>query len=161
MKITKKTLVYDISNLAYVIADTGFAEPHKLHQLRDICEAGNIDRVARLLGLAYSKALTVLSPVVSDCVPSASHDFSLSVRDYRFPLKRCGAARRLTPQRKLEMKETVREFMVCHVLADWLDITMPEVAESWRNRAGECIDRLSSMVNELSAAVFRRKLSPF
>ncbi|MCH5230142.1 MAG: hypothetical protein J1F12_09175, partial [Muribaculaceae bacterium] len=76
MKLKKSALIYDISNIAYVIADTGDDSSHILHKVRDICEEGNLDRVSRILGLAYARLLTILSPVLNSPGMNLNHDFT-------------------------------------------------------------------------------------
>lgn len=162
MKITKKSLLYDLSNLAFVIGDIGDESPHIIHQLRDICQEGNIDRVARILGLAYAKVLNILAPILKDKTPSLHHDFTALVHDYIFDFDDAATSLfRVSPQKKFELKETIREFMICHVLADWLSITYPEMAATWKKRGEECIASLSLSVSTLSIPHLRRKLSPF
>lgn len=162
MKLKKASLIYDISNLAFVIGDVGDDAPHIIHQLRDICQEGNVDRVARILGLAYSKVLNVLSPILKDTTPSLCHDFSASVHDYVFDFDESASnAFNVSPEKKFELKETIREFMVCFVLADWLSITYPEMAETWKKRADDCLTAISLSVSSLSASHLHRKLSPF
>ena len=165
MKIRKKGLLYDIANMAYVIADTGDADRHVLHQVRDICEEGNIDRVSRVLGLAYSQLLAVMIPVIESPRISVHHDFSATPHDYEFRLRTDGAMKFfLTKERQLKIKETCHEYMVCMVLADWLGTVFPIAADVWKFRMEGALESLKDLVNSLvtsSCASFRRKLSPF
>lgn len=155
MKLTQSSLLYDISNLAYVIADTGDTLNHGLHRVADICEEGNRDRVARVLGHAYVHILDSLAAVVEKPRLDLNRDWSAGVRDYEINfLKDC----RLSPQRKLRIKECVREYMVCMVLADWLSFTFPEAASIWEERAREELESLKALLPEGNA--FTRKISP-
>lgn len=67
MKIDKTTLLHDIADLAYVIADVseGRETPHTLHQTYDICEGENRDHVDNLLRLAAMEAAPVMSQVAT------------------------------------------------------------------------------------------------
>lgn len=165
MKILKKALLYDISNMAYTIADNGEPLNHGLHRVRDICQDGNIDRVSRVLGLAYSQVLSVLLPLLTPQKLNIEKDLSARPHDYEFHFRKDRNLRfRLTKEHQLKIKETVHEFMVCKVLADWLAVTMPEAADVWKFRADACLEALGEMVAGLvssSAMGFRRKLSPF
>ena len=62
---SKEALLYDISSMAYVAGDirADKMSAHSLHQTFDICEAGNIDRVNRLLSLAFSEVGLVMRGV--------------------------------------------------------------------------------------------------
>ena len=163
MKIRKKALLYDIANMAYMIADTGEPLNHSLHKVRDICEEGNIDRVSRILGIAYAEILNVLSPVMSPsglnpCRDNSSvpHDYSIEFSDNEF------LRFRLTTERKLKIRERAHEYMVGMALADWLGMTLPPAADVWKERAEEAICSLKELVASVmagSAAGFRRRIS--
>ncbi len=52
----RKELLYDIENNAYIqgdIMDKG--DEHRRHQVIDIGQDGNVDRVTRILNLAYQE----------------------------------------------------------------------------------------------------------
>ena len=165
MKILKKSLLYDISNMAYVIADTGENLNHTLHRVRDVCQDGNIDRVARVLGLAYANVLSVLFPVLETPATNIDKENSAKVRDYEFNFRRDGnLCHGLTTERKLKIKETVHEYMVSLVLADWLGITLPAAADVWKYKAEEALESLGILISRIlssASGVFRRSMSPF
>lgn len=166
MKLKHKSLLYDISNMAYVIADCCPSDKHSLHQVRDVCQEGNIDRVSRILGLAYSHVLAVLSPVLHpDCRLDPDKDYSAEPHDYKFIFSGNSELRyALSAEIKLCIKETVHEYMVCLVLADWLGITLPEAADVWKFRVEKAMESLKGIVAEVNHASlggFTRKISPF
>lgn len=169
MKIKKKALLYDISNLAYMIADTGETGNHTLHRVRDICQDGNIDRVSRILGLAYSRILAALSPLIISPELDPDIDYSVEVRDYEINFKDDNSLKYCPPPEiKLKIKETAHEYMVSLVLADWLGSTLPPAADVWKEKALFHMQTLKDMADEVSSAAvesftagFRRKLSPF
>lgn len=158
MKLKKETLIYDISNLAYIIADTGDHQNHGLHRVADICQEGNIDRVARRLGHAYTHVIDTLAPIIEKPKLNLDTDWSAVARDYEIRFLKEAA---LTLQRKLRIKECMREFMVSFVLADWLSFTLPEAADIWRQRALEAKDSLGAYAETAYARpAFRRRISP-
>lgn len=167
MKIKKESLIYDISALAYTIADNHDDSDASLHRLRDICEDGNIDRVSRILGLAYANLLNVLLPVISPPSADISRDFSASPHDYEFIFRDDESVNySLTKERQLKIKESSREYMVCMVLADRLDITLPPAADVWRFKAETAFNSLKEIVMEIvshttATGGFTRRLSPF
>lgn len=164
MKLRKKALLYDISNLAYVIADTGDYDRHTLHRVRDICEDGNIHRVSRVLGLSYSQLLAALLPVLGSPSIHVNHDQSASPHDYLFCFREDeGLKYSLTNERKLKIKETCHEYMVSRVLEDWLSITLPEAADVWKFKADRAMESLGELVSNITVAGgfgFRRKVMP-
>lgn len=161
MKIKKETLLFDIANLAYIIADTGDtgeSHNHGLHRVRDICEAGNRDRVARVLGLAYSKILEVTAAVTEPSEISVNHDFSATLHDYEIRFTKEGRIN-LTSQKKLRVKELSREYMVAAVMADWLELTLPEAAHAMELKAEAALSALESLVAS-AISVAGRRISP-
>ena len=177
MRILKKALLYDIANMAFTIADCGDPANHSLHRVRDICEDGNIDRVSRILALAYANLLAALLPILKappkpgrdsdshkkDCPGDEETERS---RDYYFFFRKNGAMKFiLTKERELKIKEFAHEYMVCMVLADWLGVTLPEAADVWKFRAKGALEALkeesANMVRSASGASLKRRLSPF
>lgn len=162
MKLSRKSLLYDISNLAFTIADTGDNNRHSLHQVRDICEDGNIDRVNAVLHLAFSKVVAILSrPRKSrkgklNTLPSEECKPTVPPDDFQLHIK-------LPPEMEFNLKETIREYLVCCVLADWLAITLPEAADVWKFRAEACFSALQELIAGLSLGstnAFTRKVTP-
>lgn len=160
MKLTKKALLYDISNLAYLIADTGEDGRHTLHRVRDICEDGNIDRISRLLGLAFTEILDILKPIVESPAMDVNHDFTAVPRDYEIKFRK---ETKLSSVVRMRIKETAREYMVSRVLADWLSLTLPETAETCKTRLGLSMQLLKETAEAAEAegySVMKRRVSP-
>lgn len=165
MQLRHKTLLYDIANMAYVISDTGYPQSHGHHRVKDICQPGNIDRVARVLGLAYAEILSVLAPVLNPLSLNVCRDSSASPHDYRIDFSDAEELRySLTDELKLKIKETAHEYMVARVLFDWLGVTLPECADVWKFRMEKALEELKNIVVQVSASyacAFRRPLHPF
>ena len=166
MKLLKKALLYDIANMAYLIADTGTDSIHSLHRVRDICEEGNIDRVSRILGLAYAEILNVLKPVIVSLPCPEDTDHWKTPRNYPVEFRNDGEFRYLlSPEVKLKIKETAHEYMVCMVLADWLGVTFPEAADVWKFRFETALESLKDLVSSIERSLcvrtFRRRLNPW
>ena len=59
----RSELLYDIKNYAYVEGDVMQVKTeHDRHQVQDIGETGNIDRVTKVLDLAYAESVEALFP---------------------------------------------------------------------------------------------------
>ena len=59
----RSELLYDIKNYAYVEGDVMQVNTeHDRHQVQDIGETGNIDRVTKVLDLAYAESVEALFP---------------------------------------------------------------------------------------------------
>lgn len=166
MKITfsKESLLHDISNIAYVIADVnGRADPHAVHQTFDIVERGNIDRVARMLCLAFAVAGEVLSPLLREKRPWKITDETAEPRNL---ILHFSPAFRLKEILLRLIETATREFLVCHVIADWLTITLPDLAPLWREKANLQLNLLHSLTEKIIASegtgrFGRRPLHPF
>lgn len=168
MKISKKELLYEISNLAYVIADTHDSSRPDLHRVRDICEDGNIDRVSQILTLSYSEILVVLLPILH-CPKTSSSPENQSADNpsdyFSIKLSSAGLSKpSVTAEMAFRIKETVKEYMIARVLADWLFITLPEAADVWKFRFLAALETLKECVSETvsnGSLTCRRRLSPF
>lgn len=158
MKITikKESVLHDVANLAFVIADIhGNADAHAVHQTFDIVEEGNIDRVARIMGLAFSEIETVMSPVMSPRrLPSRLKDRSAVARDYSLTLRDdlCGEM----AVEAVAIHRIMQEFMVCKVLADWLSVTLPSLSGIWKEKAQLCLTALREAVGRITPSTNRR-----
>ena len=140
VRLNRQSLLHDIANLAFVIADIhSEADEHARHQLTDICQEGNIDRVSRMMGLAYCIARETLKPL----------------RD----IKRNTAIR----GNCITLNQLVHEFIVCSVLADWLSITIPAAAGVWKEKAQLCMRDISATVRRMTCEhnILTRKMHPF
>ena len=139
IKYNRKNIHYDIANLCFVIADIhGEAGEHAVHQTADVCESGNIDRINEVLRVALAAVERVLAPVEKYL---------------------CHAPKRLWT--------LVHEYLVCRGVADWLSVTLPQLAAVWREKAQLVLDAIAAEAATL-AKLFttrgrfrRRPLSPF
>lgn len=94
---SRKAVLYDVANLAYVVGDVreDAYSSHSLHQLFDICEPGNIDWVNRVL----DTALADVALIVGDC--------------------------KYTVARRRYIRSLVHEYLVARVFSDWLQVALP------------------------------------
>lgn len=62
MEFMREELLYDIKNVAYVTGDTlKTDDEHDRHQVIDVGEDGNVDRVTRMMNLAFAEVVEWLS----------------------------------------------------------------------------------------------------
>lgn len=171
MVLKREELLYDIKNNAYVEGDVmQVKDEHDRHQVQDIGEEGNIDRVTRMLDLAHAECVEALYPYTKevveaetelDDIPSfvlkESEEEETESTDYEIFL--------LVPDdySKTTIKLLVKyihEYMVCRVLADWLSITKPSSSANWQGKADEMMESMRESVNFRVGRV-RRTLTPF
>lgn len=156
----RESLLYDISNIGYIEGDVMQAEdPHAKHQLFDITEDGNVDRVTRVLDLAHSICVEALYPFTKgECEDGLKLDdlFKESptyIIELNVPQKFS-----LTTAKYLE--QLLHEYFVDSVLADWLSITNPNAAEKWTAKAQTILDEAKRKLNARTGLLIR-PLRPF
>lgn len=159
LKFAREQLLYDIGNVAYVEGDVmEVQDEHQRHQVIDITEDGNIDRVTRKLDLAFAEAVEMLYPYAKlpaeDIVyentlrESTSYEVAITV-----PIDFSQTTTRLIGQQ-------MHEYMVCRVLADWLSITDKPAAQNWADKAAEAAETIRGNLNARCGRIVRT-LRPF
>ena len=145
---SREQLLYDIKNIAYVEADVMSAEDeHQRHQVFDIAEDGNVDRVTRVMDLAVDKCREILFPLTKTVVDEVeSRDDNLKVTAvYYIYLSLPQSFSKTTLD---YLSKLIHELIVYTVLVDWLsitDITNESAYQKWANK-------LSDVVTEIGRA---------
>lgn len=134
LKFLRKELLYDTGNYAYVEADVmGDDKQHAQHQLADIVEKGNVDRVSRILAVVHSEVIEMLYPYTKEEPVEEEIDDKLETpEEYVVELTVPVTVSRTTL--KL-LSKLVHEYMVYRVMADWLSITNPPASAHWMEKA--------------------------
>jgi energy-converting hydrogenase A subunit M len=146
LRLKREELLYDITNCAYVEADImDVKEEHLRHPVYDIGEDGNVDRVTRVMDIAFDECVEMLYPYSKremDCEVALQlpETFSQTSVDL--------------------LAKLVHERMVCRVLADWLSITDKAAAREWAEKAETAEESIRSTVNMRRGRI-RRRLSPW
>ena len=156
----REEILYDCKNYAYVEGDTmKTQDEHDRHQVMDICEDGNIDRVTRVLDLAFADCVELCYPYSKVEVEDVTAlDDTLQERDAL-------VLSMLVPddfsQTTVELlRRLIHELLVYKVMADWTSHTKPESEAKWANKAEEVEDKINSSLNYRVGRV-RRTLAPF
>jgi len=156
----REELLYDIANIAYVEGDVMQTDDeHQRHQVFDICEDGNINRVTRVLNLAFAHCAELCRPLSKrPAMPYVDATDTLTatdvyVMDLRVPEKFSYTTHRL-------MEHLIHEIMCYKVLADWLSITAPGAEAKWLAKIEELESQLKEAVNANGGRT-RRPLSPW
>lgn len=156
----QEALLYDIANCAYVEGDiVAGVEEHPRHQIIDITQDGNVDRVNRILDLAYAECVEMMYPYTKvSCEDSESVTNSpMDVYQYCITLQIPDDFSKTTID---YVSKCVHEYMTSRVLTDWLSITKPSAANYWAVKAAEAKDQIRTSLNARMKRV-RRTLSPF
>lgn len=143
-------LLYEVKNIAFVVGDVREekTETHTTHQVQDVGEDGNVDRVTRIMDLCWSRCCNELYPwAKSDFVCGTERDDILKERPFY-------RVRLLVPVDFGEpsltyLERLMHEYIVDMVLFDWFTIAAPEKAEAWGAKA-------SLMAEEMKGALVGR-----
>ncbi len=156
----RDSLLYDISNLAYVEADVIPDEAlHSKHQTADITEEGNVDRVTRILDLTHALCTEALYPYTKETPEDLAEFNDLLEEEPRYVITlKIPTTFSVTTARLLE--KLIHEFMVLNVLADWLSITNPNASAKYMEKAQAVLDKVKQIVNTRKG-VLLRPLRPF
>lgn len=159
----REQLLYDIKNIAYVEGDVLSDEAqHSKHQVQDIGEDGNIDRVTRMLDLALAHCVEALYPFSKVDVESGVvlDDTLTETPTYTVNL--------LVPDDFSDttakyLEQLIHNLLVYYVLADWMSIANvanPKSAANWAAKAQDLEDEIKSKLNARTGRV-RKFQSPF
>lgn len=152
----RSELLYDCANLGYVHGDTMHTDDeHDRHQVMDIAEDGNVDRVTRVLNLTMAAVREALYPYTrKEAEDGETRDDTLvEVQQYTVNM--------LVPDEFSKttltlLEQLIHELLVARVMEDWLSITYPEKSKTWKDKAEETLRKINIAKN------FRmgRKLRP-
>ena len=161
MSFFREALLYDIKNVAYVTADImPVDDDHQKHQVFDVGEDGNVDRVTRIMNLAFAEVVEWLyrftklevrkggktcscskgSGVLAGYLDNEFEEPDEYVLMMRIPSNFSHTTLHL-------LKELIHEYIVCRVLEDWLSITDKADAEVWRVKREEVATKIKTYRN--------------
>lgn len=156
-------LMYDIKNLAFVEGDVmATDDDHDRHQVMDIGEDGNVDRVTRVLDLAIAHCRELLFPYSRTDVGAKEErdDTFEEPEEYMIELRLPADFSKSTLD---YLEKLIHEYLVYRVLMDWLSITNqrnPSSAATWGSKLESLEDEIGSTLNARIGRV-RRTQSPF
>ena len=157
----RKELIYDASNYSFVEADImPEGDECRRHQVFDIGQDGNVDRVTRVLNTAHAECVEMLYPYTKQEIPDeqeALDDVLKEPETYEIKLT-LPETFSLTTLRLLE--ELIHEYLVCRVLADWMSITNPESEANWEKKFTTQRNKIRTALVSRTGKI-RRKLKPF
>lgn len=160
LTFTRQNLLYDIENYAFVEGDVMRTDnEHAKHQVFDIAQDGNIDRVNRILDLAHAECVEMMYPYTKEpCDSEEEQDNSLSVKEqYQISMLVPDDFSKSTVSL---ITKLVHEYMVCRVLADWMSITNPSSQSNWQSKLDSIEEQIRNHLNARCGRV-RRAQTPF
>lgn len=162
MTFYRKDLLYDIGNLGYITSDVMKTDDaHDRHSISDVAEDGNVDRVTRVMDLAYRECADMLYAYTKTDVED---DRSL---DDQFGETDVYEMRLYVPSDFAEgtavlLKDLIHEYIVQRTLYDWLSLTYRDRNESamWSLKAEDTRTKIMECMNTRGKRV-RRTQTPF
>ena len=159
--LSRKQLLYDIENYTYIEGDLISTDAeHTRHKVIDIAQDGNIDRVNRVLNLAYNECVDILynytkkgiedeETVVTDDVETPEiYEISMKVP----------ATVSMTSINLL--KDDIHEYFVYRVIEDWMSIVKPDEQETWTKKLIKSREKIGYALSRRTKPI-KRKLKPF
>ena len=126
---------------------------NRRHEMADICEKDNIERVWRVLGIAIAEIRLALQRILTP-----EKDISLE-NDLDCPESWLFSLRFQLPSSSLTyIKEKIHEHLVAAVMADRSAVIIPTAAAIWQERASgalACLQNLASLSNPPFSRVVR------
>lgn len=156
----RSELVYDCENYSFVEGDLMQEdEEHAKHQVFDIAQDGNVDRVTRMLNLCFADCVEMLYPFSKETVVDESElDDTLVVHEqYVLTLRLPDTFSQTTVRLLLKL---IHELMVDYVMADWMSITKPASKSNWEEKIDKLKDKITSCISKRMGRV-RRPMTPF
>ena len=155
----REELLYDIRNCAYIEGTVMATESnHNRHMVQDVGEAGNVDRVTRVLDVTMAKCKELLYPYTKHEIHSAGLDDRLrSPGVYGIVLKLPTDFSQTTLNL---LEKLIHEYLVCEAVADWMSITNSAKAEIWRTKANDAVSEIRLNLNARISRT-RRRVQPF
>lgn len=157
----RSELIYDAENYSFVEGDIMKAdEEHARHQVFDIGQKGNIDRVTRVLNLAHAECVEMLFPYTKEEISDTQgviDDVLTAPEAYNIVLN-LPTTFSMTTVKLLE--HLIHEYLVCRVLADWMSITNPSSQANWEDKFRELKSKIQTSLVSRTGKV-RRKCKPF
>lgn len=154
-------LIYDASNYSFVEAEIiPEGDECRRHQVFDIGQDGNVDRVTRVLNMAYSECVEMLYPYTKEEIPDGQEALDDVLKEpevYEIKLT-LPETFSITTLRLLE--HLIHEYLVCRVLADWMSITNPESEAGWEKKFTTLRNKIRTSLVSRTGKI-RRKMKPF
>lgn len=157
----RSELIYDAGNYSFVEADImPEGDECRRHQVSDIAQEGNVDRVTRVLNAAHAECVEMLYPYTKEEMPDglgALDDALIEPEVYEIRLSLPDGFSLTTLQL---LEHLIHEYLVCRVLADWMSITNPESEGKWERKFAGLREKIRTALVSRRGKV-RRRLKPF
>lgn len=149
MRILSCEVLADIRSAAWLESETHpECNLHQRHEMADICEKDNIERVWRVLGVCVAEIRMALKEILEPEIACEVHDLLERPSEWLFSFRR-----RLSAATAQLLKEKTHEFLVSRVMADRLGVLIPVSAQCWAERGADALLAIRGVAH--TAAVMR------
>lgn len=156
-------IIYNISNVAYVEGDVAPQDAQPLrHHIQAIADEGNLDRINSLIDLAFAACVELLYPYTKQEIGEFAEYEDIDNRpdhvgilEVTLTLPSTFSATTLNLLAKL-----IDEYILCTVLAEWLNILDADASARWFLKAEAATERIKKALQQRIKRV-RRRPSPF
>lgn len=147
IRIVSREVLDDIRSAAWLESETHpSANLHQRHETADICEPDNVERVWRVLGICVAEIRMALRAILTPD-SAAWHQNDLLRPDHWDFL----FTSTLPPHTANFLKEKIHEYLLARVLADRLEVFIPEAASAWRIRASDALATVTATASTASS----------
>ncbi|MGN0875345.1 MAG: hypothetical protein ACI4OZ_09185 [Akkermansia sp.] len=156
-------LLYDVRTLAFVEADVTESENvHLRHELADIGEDGNVDRVMRMMRLAVARCADLLSPYAKHEVEDDEARDDVHEEPDAFEIV-LSLPDDFSKERLTLLEHAVHEYVVCSVMSDWVGVVCHSnvaLVQAWKDRVENAESEIDGTLHSRTRRV-RRTQTPF
>lgn len=158
-RLLRSEILYDVENYAFIEGDIMPDESEDAkHQVIDVAQDGNIDRVSRVMNLAYTECVEMLYPFTKKAVEEKDTDDTLRCpEEYvitgTFPASFSQSTADL-------LQNQLHEYVVYRILADWFSIVKPDSASNWEKKLEKIRNKIKTSMS-IRRGKTRRGMSPF
>ena len=160
LTILRPELLQDIAGMGYVEGDMiKTDDDHERHQVQDIVEDGNVERVTRVLDLTFAEIVELMLPFtkVASEDDARYNDVYREEEAYRLKMRLPDDFSDTTLK---YVEKLVHELMTCRVMADWCSITKPSAVDNWNKKADDARTSIKNALTHRGGRT-RRGMSPF
>ncbi len=131
---------------------------HRRHEMADICEQDNVERVWRVLGIAVAEVRVALIRILKPEKAILPQNLLQRPAAWRFPF-----LFPISKTLKIFLREKIHEYLVAAVMADRTATIIPPASAVWQRRMEDALGALCGIGNTVRppASPARRPLFPF
>lgn len=157
----RSELLYDAENYSFVEGDIMSSENiHAQHQVFDIVQSGNVDRVTRVLNLAHSECVEMLFPYTNEEITDEQEDLDNVLSSPEEYVILLSLPENFSLSTVKLLKNLIHEYLICRVIADWMSITNPTSKNNWEEKIAYLKQKISTSIVSRTGKI-QRKMKPW